>query len=304
LPSTLHVIACAALALVVWSGIGWPVARRLLGPSFGSVAPAFAPVLGWAIHNAVAVLTFRVVPFDGVAVIVVTLVVAGLSWTIFHGDDDRMTIDLPRIPAAAWVGAAVLAAVVTAAVLPKSIDGLIALSDPIFDHSKVALVDDIVRHGMPPGNPFIVDPGHPRLSYYYLLHFSAAQLVCALPLTSWEGDAALTFFAAFTSLAALMAVAVRASGRRAAALWTVVVAAVASSRVVWLALFGAATFDGWMRPPKGLSGWMFQAPWVPQHLAATTCVVLAVLLIERLARHRRVVDAITTGLVIAAAFES
>ena len=79
MPSTFHVIACAALALIVWSALGWPVARRLFG---ASAALPFAPITGWAIHSGIAVVVFRVVPFTGIAVAVVTLIIGSCTWKI------------------------------------------------------------------------------------------------------------------------------------------------------------------------------------------------------------------------------
>ena len=39
------------------------------------------------------------------------------------------------------------------------------------------MVEDMARLGLPPGNPFFAHDGSSgRLSYYYLLHFSSAEL--------------------------------------------------------------------------------------------------------------------------------
>ena len=50
-------------------------------------------------------------------------------------------------------------------------------ADPIFDHSKSAIVDAMARLGVPPVNPVFGEFGAPgRLAYYYLWHFSAAEV--------------------------------------------------------------------------------------------------------------------------------
>ena len=51
------------------------------------------------------------------------------------------------------------------------------LADPNFDHSKSAFVDAIARLGVPPVNPVFGEAGGPKhLVYYYLWHFSAAEV--------------------------------------------------------------------------------------------------------------------------------
>ena len=49
-----------------------------------------------------------------------------------------------------------------------------------------------------------------RFVYYYLWHFSAAEVARLLGVTGWEADAAMTWFSAFASLAAMMGFAVLA----------------------------------------------------------------------------------------------
>ncbi len=105
---------------------------------------------------------------------------------------------LPKWP---LLPAALVAAVIASAILPKHVGDGVALAGPIYDHAKAALVDEIARSGPPPGNPFLGGAGGSgRLAYYYLWHFSAGELSRLLGVTGWEADAAMTFFSAFSSL--------------------------------------------------------------------------------------------------------
>ena len=205
----------------------------------------------------------------------------------------------------AWLGAVVIAMVCATAILPKHVGDAVILSDQVFDHSKVSMVDDMARLGLPPGNPFFAhDGGSGRLSYYYLLHFNDAELARVLHVSGWEADIATTFFAVFTSLAAMMALAVSFSGRASAAPWVLAFALASSTRVVLWWLFGQSAVEAWLAGPGGFGGWFFQSAWVPQHLASTTCVLLSVVLMHALTTRRGPLPIALLALVIAAGFES
>ena len=302
--STLSASLCALAALVFWTAVGHPVARRLFGRT---LALPFAPLAGWALHSVVALPIFFALPFTATTIAVVGLIVLAAAWCVprfLPRADDGSAIDV-RVSPWAW-GAAVLVAVAcAAAILPKHVGDAVVLSDQIFDHAKISMVEDMARLGLPPGNPFFADDGSSgRLSYYYLLHFSSAELTRLLPVSGWEADIAMTFFAAFTSLAAMMGLAVRFSARAGASLWVVAIAASSSSRVVLEWMIGGPALDRWFEGPGGFGGWLFQAPWVPQHLISTSCVLLAVLTITHLAAQPAVGTAVVLALVSAAAFES
>ena len=60
------------------------------------------------------------------------------------------------------------------------------------------MIDEMARSGVPPANPFFGGAGTPaRLAYYYLWHFSAAELSLLAGISGWEADAALTWFTCF-----------------------------------------------------------------------------------------------------------
>src|SRR5271169_6147524 len=135
-----------------------------------------------------------------------------------------------------------------AAILPKFAGDAVYLADPIFDHAKVALIDDMTRLGLPPGNPFFAEGG---FVYYYLWHFSAAELARLLGVNGWEADAAMTWFSAFASLAAMMGFAVWFSRGAWTAGMVVVLAATASGRFLLWHLFGPENVDTVLSRPAG-----------------------------------------------------
>jgi hypothetical protein len=301
--SPINAVLCALVATAFWTFLGYALARHLL-PRV--LAIAAAPVLGWAVHSAVTLLIFLLIGFSyttivGVATACIVIAAASLAARARNNDDEGA----PPIPAWAYAAAAILALVPAAAILPKfSADG-VHLADPIFDHSKIALIDAMTRLGLPPADPAYQAIGpHGRFFYYYLWHYSAAELALPLRVSGWEADIGLTWFTAFASLSLLMGLAVWLSKRSSAAIWVVLLAAATSLRVTLGWIFGTDGLEPFLASPTGFAGWLFQAAWAPQHLMAASCVVAAMLLVAQYAWRRSVLLLLTLVLVVVAGFES
>ncbi|MGE0037822.1 MAG: hypothetical protein AB7S93_19565 [Xanthobacteraceae bacterium] len=306
--STLNVVFGAIVAAVVFSCVGLAVARRIAPPS---LAWPFAPLLGWAVFSVVALPAFSLVGFSGTPVRLLTAVALAASlialWRIPselrpEGED----ADAPTVLSAwAWLGAAVLAVGPALAILPKVSGESVLLASPIFDHSKIAIVDEMARLGLPPGNPFFGEVGQPvRLAYYYLFHFSAAVLALLLGITGWEAEAAMTWFAAFASLMLMMGLAAWIAGRPAAAYWVLPLALAASLRGFLALVLPSDLLRQLLQPASGFAAWLGHASWAPQHLISASCAVLAVWLMSQISRRGTPLLIVTLGLVAAAGFES
>jgi hypothetical protein len=206
---------------------------------------------------------------------------------------------------AAAVAAALLALVPAAAIVPKFSGAGVGVADAIFDHSKIAIIDAMTRQGLPPINPIFGEVGAAsRLTYYYLWHFSAAELALLLRISGWEADIGLTWFTAFASLSLMMGLAVWLSKDTRAALLVVALAAAASLRglVSWIS--GSHELTPFLSHANGFAGWLFQAACVPQHLMSASCVVMAMLLVARYAQRPSAGILATLVLTVAAGFES
>ncbi len=301
--SPLNAALCALLAAAFWPLLGYALGRRLL-PRV--LARGAAPVMGWAVHSAVMLPIYLWIGFSPIAVIGAgALCVLASGFSLAERAPQSEAEDAADIPAWAFAAAAVLALAPAVAILPKFSGAAVQLADPIFDHSKIAIVDAMARLGLPPVNPVFGGFGAPgHLAYYYLWHFSAAELALAFGASGWEADIGLTWFTAFASLSLMMGVAVWLSKRAAAAIWVVVLAAAASLWVTldWIA--GAPDLMPWLWPPIGMAGWLFQATWVPQHLMAASCAVAAMLLIVQYARRQSLALLLTLVLLVVAGFES
>ena len=296
-------VLCALLGTAFWTFLGYAVTRRLLPPALAAGA---APVIGWAIHSAATLPILTVIGFHPVVVLAVAAlcaILAGASLSI--PARQREADKAATIPMWAFAAAGALAAAPAAAILPKIVGGAVQLSDPIFDHSKVAIIDAMTRLGLPPVNPVFAEPGTPgHLAYYYLWHFSAAQLALPLAMSGWEADIAVTWFTAFASLALMMGLAVWLGRRSAAAIWVVVLATACSLWTTFGWLLHTDNLTPWLAQPIGMSGWLFQAAWVPQHMMSASCVVAAVVLMSFVARRQNPLLLATLALTIVAGFES
>jgi hypothetical protein len=303
MPTIIACILSGLGALFVWGVIGFALSRRIVPTT---LALAVAPTLGWACHSALALPVYQ---FAGLtrwtvaAAFLIPLVAAAISLTVRCDAKDQDGAS--RVPVLAY-GLAVLLAVIPAlALFPKFHGDAITLAAPIFDHSKIALIDDIARLGVPPGNPFFGESERePDLAYYYLWHFSAAELAVVFAITGWEADIALTGFTAFTSLILMSGLAVWISNCAGAGLFVVPLAFAASLHPVLESLLGPNVFYSIFLPPTGLAGWLFQTTWAPQHIAAASCILLACFLLTRLAESPSVLLAVVLALVVAAAYES
>lgn len=306
-------ILCALLALLLWVPIGWLIARRL--PLGRDLALAAAPLLGWAVQGIIALQAATAAGFTMIVILAATLAIGAAALLLPAAKEgDPALRGLPL-----WIFAAVaLVAVGPAlAILPKLMPDGIALASPIYDHAKIALVDEIVRTGVPPANPFLGTAHGPgSTAYYYFWLFGAAQLALLSGATGWEADIAATWFTGFASLALMCGLAFRLSGARStSALFVLILALGGSLRPVLAALFGADAVDAALEPATGLAGWLFQTSWSPHHVAAGATMVLSLILMERLARApsfpspapdlaSRLVLVLVLALLIAAGFES
>lgn len=295
-----QVIPCIIATLVFWTAVGYPLARRL--------APALAlplsPVLGWAVHSVLALWLFRVIGFTPATVAIGSLLIlsaAALLLLLPHPPGDAQD-SMVRIPVWGYGLAVLIAAIPALAGLPKISGDAVSLAPSIFDHSKIAIIDEMARLGIPPGNPFYAADG--PLTYYYLWHFSAAEIAVLFGIGGWNADVAMTAFTAFSSLALMMGLAAWIGGRTSAGLWVLPLALAASLHPVLEFLIEPGRFYSLILPPSGLAGWLFQTTWAPQHVASASCVLVSIYLLARAAHAPSPLCAAVLALTAAAGYES
>jgi hypothetical protein len=297
------VLAAFLCAILVFSVLGLAL-QRALGQGWAS-GWAFAPALGWAVFEAIGFpLQDGPGRFTRVSTGLIVALALAASLAVLRRRKRREDA-APGPPP--WVCglAALIALIPLVALLPKAADGGIIIGTTAFDHSKIAMVDAMVRQGLPAANPFFGMHGAPSaLSYYYLWHFGAAQLSILGGISGWEADAAMTGFTAYASMLLMMGLAARLCAGRggAAAVWVAILSLVGSLRPLLSMILGAPGLDRLLSHYTGLSGWMVQASWVPQHMASACCGVLSVLLLADLAQRPRLPATLMLGAVAAAGF--
>jgi hypothetical protein len=302
--SPINAVLCALVGTALWSALGHAIARHLL-PRV--LALGAAPVIGWAVFSSASLPILSLIGFSTltvIAVAAVALLFAGIGLqrpTALTAASDLK----PWVLALATAGAAMLAVAPALALLPKYSQQGVHLAAPIFDHSKIAIIDAMTRQGLPPVNPIFGEGGVAgHLVYYYLWHFSAAELALALHTSGWEADIGLTWFTAFASLTLMMALAVWLSRRAGPALLVVALAASASLRAVLSFFSGNYELEPFLQQPSGFAGWLFQSAWVPQHLAAASGAIASMLLLAQYAQRQQIASLIVLALLVAASFES
>ena len=305
--SPINAVLCVLVGAAFWSVLGYVIARHLL-PRV--LALGAAPVIGWAIFSAVALPILSLIGFSTLTVVSLAALGLGLAAVGLRrlpAAPGSPTDLKPWGPAAAAIAAAMLALAPALALLPKYSQAGVHLAAPIFDHSKIAIVDAMTRQGPPPVNPVFVQAdatGAAHLVYYYLWHFSAAVLALPLHVSGWEADIGLTWFTAFASLTLMMALAVWLSRRAGAAILVVALAASASLRAVLNFFVGNYGLEPFLQRPSGFAGWLFQSTWVPQHLMAASGAIASMLLLAYYAQRPKLSYVVTLALVVAASFES
>lgn len=294
---------CAILACILWVPVGWLMARRLpLGPD---LRLALAPLLGWAGQGIVAWQASMLAGFSATTLLAVTMLL-GLAALLMPASAAESPSSARPFPLWAFAAIALVAVGPALGILPKPTADGIALAAPIYDHAKIALVDEMVRSGVPPANPFLGGGSEPGgIAYYYFWLFGAAQLALMSGASGWEADIGATWFTAFASLSLVCGLAFHLSGSRSASILFVLVAALGGSlRPVASALLGPNVMASALEPSTGLAGWFFQSSWSPHHMAAGATVVLSLIMMEQLARRFAAAPMLALALVAAAGFGS
>ncbi len=297
IPAWPAVIAAFGAAAVFFTAIGLPLARAV-APR-GMPPLAMAPALGWAVFMTLALPLLSAIGFGWIAVTAFAVVALASAAALARLSSPGPTVAMPA-PALA----AALAVLPTVAIMPKTAASGILLAPPVFDHVKIAIVDAILRSGLPVPNPFYGPGGTGHLAYYYLWHFGAAMLGCGLHVGGWTADATMTGFTAYASLMLVFGAVVALGGRALGVAAACALVLAGTARPVLSAITGGPWLEGFVPRTADLGGWLNQAAWVPQHLASACCLILAALLLLRLAARGGWLVATVLGVVAAAGFES
>ena len=306
--SVVNAAFCALVATAFFTAFGYAIGRHVLPRA---LALGAAPVVGWAMFSAATLPVLTLIGFSAPAVAAMAalfLIIGGGVLLTQNANDEAA--QKPIVPLWAYPAAGLLALVPASAIAPKISAAGVQLADPIFDHAKIAIIDAMTRQGLPPVDPVfgatvgaMSAPG--RLAYYYLWHFSAAELALPLHISGWEADIGLTWFTAFASLDLDdgLSPSGSASDQAPRSWWSLSPRRHRCATTLSF-LFGSFSLEPFMASPNGFAGWLFQSAWVPQHLMSASCVVAAMVLIVHYAQRPSAARFLTLVLIVVAGFES
>lgn len=274
-------------------------------------------MLGWAVFTAVSFPLQSFCGFSRASTLVLAIVALVGAVVVLRRSKTTSPAFDRSLPLWVFVLAAAIAFIPLAGLLPKLTGDGVIIGPTAFDHSKIAMVDEIARSGLPVGNPFFAQSGaRGSLSYYYLWHFSAAQVSILPGISGWEADAAMTGFTAYASLVLMMGLSIRLGGRvedaasgpfpksrNLAPAWVGFLSLTGSLRPLFGLILGPRV-DQILTNYYGLEGWLSQASWVPQHMASACCVVLAALVMADLSQRLTLRGILLLGVLAAAGFGS
>jgi hypothetical protein len=298
IPTWLDALFVFAAATGFFTLIGLPLAR-LAAPE-GVVPIGLAPAIGWAAFSVLALPILRIISYLPVLIDLLAAAAAIVAIVFLLRQFRRLEV----MPLWHLAPSALAALLPLMAIMPKYTASGMLLAPPMFDHVKIALVDSIARIGLPILNPFAGPAEQARLVYYYLWHFSAGLFATALPPGGWAADAGLTGFTAFASLALVISTAHALGAARLAWVLVPLASLIGSLRPLLKAVLGPETELAFMPPSSDIGGWLNQAAWVPQHLAAACCALLGILILVRLRERGGWFLCILLGIIAAAGFES
>jgi len=196
------VLRSGFLLFLIGTLIGYPVS--IYFDSLTRHRLLLAPALGLSLWGAITLPIFFAIKFSYFNIVIFALIIVlafnAVNWR-YMGQKPEYKLEAlfkngetSRLGYMWVVFAALLSLFPALAAAPHFFGGGVGFGAPIFDHEKVALIDEIVRTGMPARNPFFQMAGTSHLlNYYYGWYFLAAQAAMLAGASGWETDIGFTF---------------------------------------------------------------------------------------------------------------
>lgn len=266
-----------------------------------------APLIGLGIFGAAGVSVFHLLPLTAINLILTVLALFAVALWLSKGAADPL-LRSPTNPGFSWLMVASLLCLLPAfAIIPQYYGESAGVGDPIWDHAKIAIINEIAQNGLPPGNPYYSEAGTPStLIYYYVWHFIAACSSVITGASGWEADIALTGMTALFSTFVVTWLAV-ARSRSSNAAWWVLPLLLASSLKPIVRFVSGTWLDTWMVQDYSFEAWIIQTSWAPQHVFSGSVALIAIMAYVRILHCNAGRDlslAAFTGAMLASAFGS
>ncbi|MER9606394.1 hypothetical protein [Mesorhizobium sp. M0243] len=278
LVNTSSVISSAIISSGIGYAIGFPVSKYF--DSKIQMRLLVAPTIGLGIFGAAGASIFHLLPLTTINLLLLLFAFSAASLWLSRGAVDPLFRSSVS-PGFSWLAVAFLVCLLPAfAIIPQHYGESAGVGSPIWDHAKIAIVNEIAQNGLPPNNPFYSEAGSEnKLIYYYVWHFIAASTSVITGASGWEADIALT---GVTALCSTFVVAwlTLARSRNAHAAWWVLPLLLASSLRPIVKFASGKWLDDWVTQ-EHLRTWFVEAAWAPQHLFSGTVTLLVILAFVR-----------------------
>ncbi|MBB4277735.1 hypothetical protein [Rhizobium mongolense] len=266
-----------------------------------------APVIGLGIFGAAGVSILHLVALTAVNVCVVVITLSAVAFWLSSSPVEPF-FRSPNNPSPSWVAVAFLLGLLPAfAIIPQYYGGSASVGAPIWDHAKIAIIDQIAQNGLPPYNPYYSEAGNsPTLIYYYVWHFIAACLAVITGGSGWEADIALTGLTALFSTFVVAWLAVARSSCADAAWWVLPLLLTGSLQSM-VRFVSGNWLDTWMVHEQELQRWLFAVTWAPQHVFSGTVALIVMVAYTRVLYQSARSDwvlAVFMGTMLASAYGS
>lgn len=204
------------------------------------------------------------------------------------------------------ITAALWALVPTINIYPAIYENGLFVNWHIHDHMKIAIINSIVREGLPPLNPYYAPLGERiPLIYYYAWHFDASLIKLLTSVSGWQAEVAFTWFTSFSTVSLLAALAIRVTGKIVTGFYVLLLALIGPSSDILPHIMGAR-WNQWVGHPDihPLEVLWVQLSWAPQHVFAALCAIMLIFLITHalVNKQLRWVHAVIIGLITATGF--
>ncbi|MER8403055.1 hypothetical protein [Mesorhizobium sp. M1348] len=304
LVNTASVVSSALTLVALGYAIGLPASKyfdrnirmRLL----------IAPAIGLGIFGAAGVSIFHLLPMTAANLLLIVLSLSVIVVWLSRGAVDPILCS-PVSPGFSWLAVAFLLCLLpTLAIIPQYYGASASVGEPIFDHAKIAIINELAQNGLPPRNPYYSEAGSSNtLIYYYIWYFIAACSSIVTGAGGWEADIALTAVTALSSMFVVTWLAV-AQSKSANAAWWVLPLLLASSLGEAMQFASGRWLDNWL-VQEHLRTWFVEAAWAPQHLFSATVALLIILAYVRILQYNtasRLAFPVLIGAMLASAYGS
>ena len=306
----LNSMFAAIVAIILFTIPGLSVLRLLGLINHRYLLSTFlvAPALGLCTYGPFSLAITTLIGYSTINLII--------TWLLFHGiisiwKNQGSTISFCEISnkysLLLLIGMVLWAIIPTIDIFPALYQNGLFVNDRIFDHAKVALVDAIVREGMPPINPYYAPNGETiPLIYYYTWHFLVSQVKLIANVTGWQAEVAFNWFTGFATISFLSALAIRIT-KKAITGFLLLILALAGPPTDALYFLLGPRWENFIRHPEhGLEVLWIQMGWVPQHVFSALALMVLLFIVNQVLTSKifKIRYAVIAGLCAAAAFGS